>query len=477
MASVCEGENLEANLKTLSKLERGNMLAKANANGRLVRKTNWLTKASNNAKTHDEELFVDLEVLLKGAEEKISPNPDANQELVNLYVGAIRGLETLLATYRSKGSKETGLIDQLSILLASHAKNIGDMERIAGPKSFSLKELSINAIHYLIDARIRSTNNIHKAGWGNSYFDNKTDKYIFWLIVRSAAAAELGSSGKTAKDFKTLFMDIARRPISRDQKKQLLAEKLSSWFGNDKGIKNLYSIEEEWYQFSDKAYSKCGIVFEEEIAEFKRIQYAKKAIRARFGNCGEKSNIVATHLIESTKGKNSRGGKIGICRVHGTTYDHAWVFLSEDRDRLVNAIRQKSGKSLFPQDTWVVDGWTRDWWKLHAWVNNVPNIRQLGVRLKIRNAIDNGTIVLDESVKWPPHHKLAWFRLRYAHITKLEWDNMIRDPNFKHERFQQAYLALRNFRNQLEGIFQPRTVGNVLSSQDAFLDEVAEITP
>ena len=84
MAGVTDGDNWQVNLTILGKLDRGNMLAVASNNGKLERKTNWLTKAANKNKTHDDELFKQIEDVLAIAETKIDENPDENHELIRI---------------------------------------------------------------------------------------------------------------------------------------------------------------------------------------------------------------------------------------------------------------------------------------------------------------------------------------------------------------------------------------------------------
>jgi len=82
-------ENYQANLTILGKLERGDMLAVAGDDGKLVRKTNWLTQAKNNSKTRGEELFTQISSVLDTAENKIDANPQ--DVLIKQYVKAHKG--------------------------------------------------------------------------------------------------------------------------------------------------------------------------------------------------------------------------------------------------------------------------------------------------------------------------------------------------------------------------------------------------
>ena len=193
MAGVTDGDNWQVNLTILGKLDRGNMLAVASNDGKLVRKTNWLTKAANKNKTHDDELFNQIEAVLAFAETKIDENPDENHELIKQYVQANKGLEILLSTYKSKGSKETYLIDKLTLLLAHHVVNFETNNAKVEPNNQKLKKFAEQAIQFVNDCRIRSVNNVMRGGWGNSYFGEKYDRVLFGLLVRGASSMEFGN--------------------------------------------------------------------------------------------------------------------------------------------------------------------------------------------------------------------------------------------------------------------------------------------
>ena len=77
--AVSRGPALADNLKTLGKMQRGDMLAKADTSGRLVRKTNWLTQKHNSSRTHDADLFAEIKEILTATESKIEEN-DQNPE-------------------------------------------------------------------------------------------------------------------------------------------------------------------------------------------------------------------------------------------------------------------------------------------------------------------------------------------------------------------------------------------------------------
>ena len=483
MAGVTDGDNWQVNLTILGKLDRGNMLAVASNDGKLVRKTNWLTKAANKNKTHDDELFRQIEDVLAFAETKIDENPDENLELIKQYVQANKGLEILLSTYKSKGSKETYLIDKLTLLLAHHVMNFETNNAKVSLNNQKLKKFAEQAIQFVNDCRIRSVNNVMRGGWGNSYFGEKYDRVLFRLLVRgfSPLSGDLIPAQSTAKDLKTILASIVRMPISRNDKKDMLAIKLNELM-NDRdrlgnkalGIKWLTGVKHGISLYPDDKLESFSLKNHTNSAEYMRIKFAKRAIRYRLGNCFEKSCVAATHLIENTK------GSIGIVRVSGHSYmknragyDHAWVLMSNYSKDLIDACfacKGQSGnyKNKFPKDTWVVDGWTRDWWQLRSWTNSKCNLRQLAVRIKIRRAIKSGRIALNEIVTWPPQSTLAWFRIRFAHLAALDWDMLV-DKNkedITFSDFRKAVEFLKFMRGDLAQIFPSNLVQEVIDNAD-----------
>ena len=443
-------ENYQANLTILGKLERGDMLAAAGNDGKLVRKTNWLTQATNKNETRGKELFTQIKDVLDSAVTKMEEDDyEVNKVLIKQYIKANKGLEILLSTYKSKGSKETELIGNLSLVLVQHMKNF-QTHNILAPEKQDLKKYAEQAIQFVNDCRIRSVNNI----FGNSYFGEE-DTRLLTQIVRVANVKPTTSTNKKInhahKNLKAIMATIIKMPCSRREKKVILLRELQNFINGCKlkDIENLHNVH---------ATEKYHI---EKQPEAYRIKMVKNAIRHRLGNCGEKARVVATHLVENTE------GKIGIVIVSGapiapggTYYDHAWVLISKEREKLEEACKKletpENGnyKHLFPHDTWVVDGWTRDWWQLRAWTNSMCNPRQLGVRMSIRKAIISGKFVSDEIVTWPPKYPNAGFRLRFAHMGSLNLAvlNENNNLNITMADWHQAVQVLQSMKSELNAL-------------------------
>ena len=428
-------EKYEKNLEILSKLSNGDMLAAADKDGLFKRKTNLLTQSFRHANTHDKELMKEIQEVLSRA---APPEHDPPHHMLN---SALKGLATLASTYQSKGAKEWENFSHLSEIIVMFNQFL-DI-----PQSTELKNLAKNALRFLNNCRIRSVNNNRKLGWGNSYFSKDLDWLIFYAFVR----AETKGQGEFLRQE---VLKIMRSDVSRSTKKEKLVAVFSSFGLRDnkkspnKGL-GRYNLNEFanvnwkiegkkslWKSLwkGNKSFWDPGLRIE---PDKERILLARRAIMMRFGNCLDKSCIIATHIAEATAG-NSK--KPGIALVEGDPYNHAWVFISNDRNKLENALggypkaRAKpqpkqgfKGKLLrinqftdYPKDTIVVDGRTRDTWTLRDYFNKPANLRQVGVRSKIRDAVTEGGLTLTEMVRWPPPPVFEGepqFRLAFAHIA------------------------------------------------------------
>jgi hypothetical protein len=461
--AVSRGPALADNLKTLGKMQRGDMLAKADTSGRLVRKTNWLTQKHNSSRTHDADLFAEIKEILTATESKIEENDqNPENEFTTLYVNAIKGLETLLQTYRSKGSKETDLIDQLTLVLVEHVANIE--KNSTGPQEVdSLMAVAKQTVKYVQDCRIRSTNNnfMRSGGIGWSYYDRAWDEYLLVLLVRGSSDIK-GFGNRTARDLKTVLLDISRRPISRNEKRRLLATELNGFFKSDDWLNHLRTMQGPGWKTYTRAWTERGVLISPVRNERERHKRARRALRTRFGNCGEKTAVAATHLAEATR------GTIGICRVGGKQYDHGWVLISRHKQQLIDGCRELAkngrGKGLLPRDTVVVDGWTKDWWGLRDWFNPLGNTRQLAVRRKIRAEIADHGLEVDEEVNWPPFPENSYFRLRYAHLTQM--NESLLGPHVTWATYQAAVTKLKQYRATLSQVISPITLHQLVDNPD-----------
>ena len=426
--SVTDGDRLELNLEILGKLSRGDMIAAAGEDGKFVRKTNFLTQAWRKGETHDKDLFTQIQNVLDDALDKIKNDPET--PLGGKYLQALKGLEVLLSTYRSKGSKEFAYVEQLTLVLKAH-----DGAREPDPRAGKLIDLGKRAIHYLEDCRIRSTNNyfFKKGGHEGKYFGYKVDAALLELFVRNDDATFISKVG-TKVEFEKVrdaVLKIMQQSVSRSEKRTLLEKKLNDLLGGDGRnytAKELLRLVPEKGQ--ELTFFKRSRVPRDPMNE--RLQSAQNAIRMRFGNCGQKASVVATWLSENTASHDITIARVGAIynEETDTGYDHNWVFMSREAkliDAIESCIKKTTGnaatyKDLFPRDTVVVDGWTADCWVLRDWFNSVGNPRQLTVRRRIRKVVEKGLIkAVFETVKWPPLGEYSNFRLRFANMPDWGW--------------------------------------------------------
>jgi hypothetical protein len=144
-------------------------------------------------------------------------------------------------------------------------------------------------------------------------------------------------------------------------------------------------------------------------ADERRIRDCRRVMKTRHGNCGEKSSLCATWLLEN------RTGNDVILRVSASTYDHAWVVYDHNAPDWDGVIDHLS------DDAVVVDGWTGDYYPakepfsvLNAFrYGGPPNPFQVTVRYNILNA--SGNISVKEHVRlrdwtesFSPHFRLAY---------------------------------------------------------------------
>ena len=161
-------------------------------------------------------------------------------------------------------------------------------------------------------------------------------------------------------------------------------------------------------RWGDDYFRKHNGGFFDEISRSKdemRIRCCRRVMKTRHGNCGEKSAVCATWLLEN------RPGNEVILWVSGKNYDHAWVVYDHYSQGWDGVVANLSGDAV------VVDGWTGDYYQakhpFKFWHGGPANPFQLTVRHNILNA--SGSIEIDEYVRprdwaesFSPHFKLAF---------------------------------------------------------------------
>jgi hypothetical protein len=304
-ADNAERDTLIANLETMGKICNGDLLVEADERGLLRRKTNFLTQWKESEKIGTENLFVQITVVLTRAAQRID---DGDTELSKRFTAACSGLDTLMSTYRSKGSKGTKSVDCLMAVLTPFHSRL-HAEQALDNSVTDLKTLAEKAVKFLTNARIASTNSTFSA----SYFGKDQDDWLLWLLVRAATVHGCADKHKELrKKVKELMRNSEQ---SRDQKRTDLETWLRDNFDNDGTRRRSINtfMREFWVDQVRPAIipgkGPLGVdwkLWSEDLdddlesRETFRIRLVRKAMKSRLGNCGEKACIVATHLVEAT---------------------------------------------------------------------------------------------------------------------------------------------------------------------------------
>lgn len=151
-----------------------------------------------------------------------------------------------------------------------------------------------------------------------------------------------------------------------------------------------------------------------------RIRSVRKAIKFRHGNCGEKSAIATTWLLEQTQNTKK------IFWVCAKNWDHAWGLMGE-LGTFSWAMVTGRKYDDWPEDVVVIDGWTSDWYPIRHPYNPIKgtaaNPFQLYVRKKVQEA--QKAIIVQEELDWPPDFSPK-FRLAVAEKKNATYANSVR---------------------------------------------------
>jgi hypothetical protein len=222
--------------------------------------------------------------------------------------------------------------------------------------------------------------------------------------------------------YHSFVLDVARCETFRApplvlQRRRLVLEILATGIKTKKqkraAVKDLMA---QWgYDYFDK-YTPGGFFGRVSNREDEsRIRHCRRAVKTGHGNCGEKSSLCATWLLE-----NSSGNEVILWVNGGTAYDHAWVVFDHPDPHWNGVIDQLSSDAV------VVDGWTGDYYQARHptryWHGGAANPFQITVRHNILNA--SGSIGVSEHVRWRDWTESfsPWFRLADAHRPPSEYE-------------------------------------------------------
>lgn len=201
-------------------------------------------------------------------------------------------------------------------------------------------------------------------------------------------------------------------------KKQIMA--IIHGGGNSGSKKKKLKELMEKTKFDKNTFDLTWFVRRTDAPDENRIRSVRKAIKYRHGNCGEKSAIATTWLLEQTQNTKK------IFWVCAKNWDHAWGLMGElGTFSWAMVTGQKYDK--WPEDVVVIDGWTSDWYPIKHPYNPVKgtaaNPFQLYVRKKVQEA--QKAIIVQEELDWPPEFAPK-FRLAVAEKKNATYANSVR---------------------------------------------------
>jgi hypothetical protein len=168
---------------------------------------------------------------------------------------------------------------------------------------------------------------------GGNIKENKYESY-----TAEQAKKLLEDHNNIRKDILTIIRNITSKSETRRQLKQLLSRVKSQYGYSDE----LWEILSYQFHFSDGT-------------DEERIRLTRKAIKFGVANCYEKSAIVATHMLEATRGNKS------IFWVACIKYDHCFTIIA-DKNLLTTRDIETKPAHEWTGDAIIVDGWTSDYY-------------------------------------------------------------------------------------------------------------------
>jgi hypothetical protein len=240
-------------------------------------------------------------------------------------------------------------------------------------------DLARRAIEYLKGLNINSVNKPqqHVTGWIDTIFGTNLDAYNQFLIC--AMRYDWRAAGRPdKKGDRAAILTIMRSTMPAGQKKKMLKDIMRRLGGAE------YFCDDN--QFAGKPVT---------APDQERIRSARRAIKFRQGNCGEKSAICATYCLENS------GGPLNIFWIDANTWDHAYVVIGASLGDF------GTNYSQFPDEAVVVDGWSEDYYQLKSWKDirqgiHVPNPFQVTVRMKLNEHCVGVNILEEVHLHNPP---------------------------------------------------------------------------
>jgi hypothetical protein len=222
-----------------------------------------------------------------------------------------------------------------------------------------------------------------------------------YTITTTDARQKATDQINDAKQVRPQILQILRGTASKNQKKSQLKQLMQQ------------------VGYKPKEYSVLWHKSRTSDADEARIRAVRKAIKFKHGNCGEKSAIAASWLLEKTKNTKK------VFWVEARNWDHAWVVMGEVGKIDANDVATRP-INTWDESTVVVDGWTGDWYTAKHPYNplksgSAANPFQLFVRKKVQQAATQ--IRVNEDLAWPPSFSPN-FRLEHAADPNVSYETL-----------------------------------------------------
>jgi hypothetical protein len=450
MTKHTEPHNIIINLDLMAALKSGDRIGAPNKNG-VFKINGW---------RNDNDSITIQVVNIKSVFHAALSDPSlVTKDTFDKSVAAYNGLNKILANYQEKGNKDNqskslreALYDIDKLITSAQAK-LANL-----PSSGNNITLAKNAIKYLNSLDIAS-NNVRF----NGHFKNELDTFLGRYLrqehrfnddhIVESFHAHLTFNKNKMHDGITIAQAKALLKSYHDIRREILAILRKESSGTERELKNLLNREkskgysnETWIGYEFKSANK---------SDEERIRLARKSIKFGRGNCYEKSAIVATHMLEATRGSKS------IFWVACISYDHCFAIVADKNLLTAREIETKPAYE-WTGDAVIVDGWTGDYYsasnirKRAGLFSFHKNIARRGI---VQNFVDikskgnssqaefpdsddeifeimgaaveedaKNAILVRESLSWPPSFDPS-FRLSVAKFKNSYYKNAMESIN------------------------------------------------
>ena len=440
MPKHAEGSNILTNLNIMAGLSHKDRIGSPNKNG-IFKKNGW---------RHDEDSIVNQVKNIEDVFRAALAGDFINKKNFEICLLAFNGLNNMLSGYQTNKNKKDQS-DALRAVIYNIDRLITDAQKTLSAKPVGGDNLTIakNAIRYLKSLNIISNNVMF-----NGHYKNELDSFIGRHLRQEHRHNDPVVVQKFLAHIKNNHPEKA---CNEDKAKELLMgydTVRKSILGILRGpgsqaksrLKSLLDLEKA-KGYSDDSWIAYKFLALDGSADEERIRLARKAIKYGRGNCYEKSSIVATHMLEATRGSKT------IFWVECIEYNHCFSIIA-DKNMLTQKDVETTPCSEWAGDAVIADGWTGDYYsantiekkagllKLHkntARKGIIKNYQEINGNTQNREDDEillelmgtgfnykekRNAILVTESLTWPPAYDPG-FRLAVAKLKNSSYRRQI----------------------------------------------------